>query len=75
MDKNRPAAIAPIFEFVIEFLQLILPHCLVFAIDFFLQSSFLQLSFFQSSFAIEFFAIEFLKSSSCNQVLTIECVL
>ena len=71
MDKNRPAAIAPIFEFVIEFLQLILPHCLVFAIDFFLQSIFLQLSFFSIKFCNRVFCnrvfeIEFLQSSSYN---------
>ena len=62
MDKNRSTAIAPIFKFVIEFLQSILLHYRVFAIEFFLQSIFLQSSFctvieffYNRVFAIEFF--------------------
>ena len=59
MDKNRSTAIAPIFEFVIVFLQSILLHYRVFAIEFFCNQVF---------FALEFLQLSFLQSSFCNRV-------
>ena len=72
MDKNRSTAIAPIFEFVIEFSQSILLHYRVFVIDFFCNQVFFALEFLQSVFCNRVFAIEFLQSSFCNRVFAIK---